>query len=233
MKYQFIVYLILVIVIVLLIYKNNSTNNELNEHIYQNKMLIQNDSTNLQIIDNLNTKQDTLLNRIRLIENNVITKLDTIILEKTIIDSFYSTQIDDSTTIYKFYDEIHYPRFEMSIDMSMTLLNQSIVDNNFKYKYIEYPDTIQVSIFFDKTNKLLYSESIVNGKYYKSNTNMYERVYSGIYNEFIENILSNDYKWYHRLNTSIGIGYNYKGEILPYIGIGYGINIKEISELWK
>ena len=66
MKREFIIYLILVILIGILLFQINNIKNQLNEQNYQNQLLVQSDSTNLKVIDNLSTTKDILLNRIRL-----------------------------------------------------------------------------------------------------------------------------------------------------------------------
>ena len=82
---------------------------------------------------------------------------------------------------------------------------------------------------FNTKTKLLSSLSIVNGKEYQSKTNMYEKVYKGIYeNLIIPKPMKRPYKWYDRFQTGLGLTYTWRGEISPSIYLGYGINIREL-----
>lgn len=51
-----------------------------------------------------------------------------------------------------------------------------------------------------------------------------------LYFNKIHNNKKDVYKWYDRFLIGVGVGYNFKGEILPYIGINYGISFREIKE---
>jgi len=57
---------------------------------------------------------------------------------------------------------------------------------------------------------------------------MYDLVYKGIYDNIININKGEYYSWYDRFNISLILGYNWRGEFIPSIGVGYGINIKEI-----
>lgn len=225
--YTFFVLTIIVLLVIIQYEKNKNS-----ELMYNIQTMEQNNNSNIQIISSLQTNEDELKNRIRLLEQTVITSKDTIVVYKTSIDSIIHIQTSDSLTSYKLYDKIHYPRFEMKFEVYLELLNDSLINHSFGYNYISFPDTISVSTFFDKGNKLLYSEALVNGVGFRSEANMYEKVYKGIYEGFIGGNINN-VRWYERIGCSVGIGYNWRGEWLPYIGLGYNYNIKEIKGLWK
>lgn len=233
MKTETLTYFAFAIFIISGFYFAEKNRNQYQEQLYQNQLLEQNLNSNIQVQNNMQTKEDSLKNRIRLLENNIITKTDTITIIKTKVDSILYTQTSDSEAVYNFYDKICYPRFELKIDMFLSLLNYKVMDSKFSYQYIEFPDTISVVTFFDNESKLLYSNAFVNGIEFKSENNMYERVYKSIYSDFIGNINNDEYEWYDRIGLSIGIGYNAYGETLPYLGLGYNYNFRELKEIFK
>jgi len=205
---------------------------ELYQQRYNNQVLKQNDSTNNVHIGLKQDIIDSLNGIIKLNESIVITKQDTIYIENSSIDTVFTTFNDDSSKTYSFIDSLHYSRFKLHVNAFL-----KIKENNkkswFEYQYISFPDTIVVNTIFNEKSNLLISQAFVNGKEYKSQQNMYEKFYKSIYSEFIDRkLINNKYEWYDRINFNIGLGYNYKAEILPVVTIGYGINIKEIKTLF-
>ena len=234
MNKHFIIYLILISILLYFFYIINQYQKALSDINYENQLLDQNLNSNIKIVTSLQTIDDSLRNRVRLLESNIITERDTILIEKTTIDSILYTLDGDSGASFNFYDKIYYPRFELSIDMFLSLSKYDIKDNKFNYEYIAYPDTISVTTFLNNKDKLLYSKALVNGKEYQSENNMYEKMYKGIYAEFIDSNINNiKFEWYDRIGLSVGIGYNWKGDKLPYLGLGYNYNFYEFKNLFK
>lgn len=196
--------------------------NEIHEKNLMIQVNKQNDSLSNVHIGLLQSNKDSLLNQIKLIETNIVIQKDTIYVNKLLSD----TVIVNNDSTYTFSTTYNSNRFDLDIEARLSL---NTLQGSFDFNYYEQPDSITVGVNYNKNSKLLIGYALVNNIEYKSHTNIYEKVYEGIYNEMIS-----DYKpikpknWYNKIYLGVGLSYTWKGDILPCVNVSYGINISDL-----
>jgi hypothetical protein len=200
------------------------------EDKYQHQLLEQNNDSNNIHINNNKIFIDSLKNEIVLLNIRLLLK-DTTYIDTSKIDTVHIELNRDSSITYMFEDTLKTSAFNLKIKSMITIkdlipLESSIV------KYLElFPDTIDTYLIFNVNSKILTSRAYVNGVSYNSKGNMYEKVYNGIYEQLINDLpKKTKWKWWYNVGISAGISYNWKAEIIPYIGIGYTYTIGNIFD---
>ena len=222
-NYNIVIYIILLFVGFGLYKQSEYTHNNM---LYENQKLKQNDSISNVHIDSIQKFYSDSLQI--LMEINLNTEPDTIYIKSHSTDTVEVT-LTDSNTIYNFSDVYKGSRFNLNIDATL-LVNSMSNTGSFKYQIIKFPDLIRVYAVLSTVDKRIYAIAKVNGFVVESKGNIYSEVYDGIYDKIINKYRRENYKWYDRFGVGIMIGYNAYGKIIPSIGIGYNINLKEILE---
>jgi len=209
------------------LYIKHLENNLANEKYNQTK---QNDSTSTVKIFKDKKYIDSLKNELIIAQSTIVTP-DTFYIDTSKVIILPPIINPDSSVSYMFSDSTVNNRFKLYLNGYITIKNNLAIDNKFIYYHKMFADTIESSIIFNIKTKLLSSKATINGEVYISNTNMYSKVFKGIYNQIIAETIvpkKSNWKWWHNIGINTGIGYNWKGEILPIVSLGYTLTLGDL-----